>query len=177
MTIKTTALRLLGAALASGLGNTIVKSVVCTEARSARHLRDLDGSVYMRRWHVIREGSFASRVLEKLTGYSSIRLHHLLRGDHDRDLHNHPFTYRTFILDGSYAEEFKAARRQPLDFRFPAAGDTVQHGPDAFHRIDRVSEGGVWTLFAMTRNTREWGFLSKGRFVPSTRYLKTKGYR
>lgn len=149
-----------------------IRAVVARPRFEARHLYDRDGTCYMRRWHVIREGGLASRVLERLTGYSSIRLHHLTRADHDRDLHNHPFSYRTFVLQGYYAEEFKV-RQGKTHRHVISEGQTAGVAPPSmFHRIDSVSSGGVWTLFCMTRNTGEWGFLSKGRFVPSSKYLK-----
>lgn len=137
----------------------------------ARHLYDRDGTRYMRRWNVISEGGRASRVLEKLTGYASIRLHHITREDHDRDLHNHPFSYRTFVLHGFYTEEVKR-RQSRVTLRETHEGCTSTLGPLQFHRVTEVGPGGVWTLFCMTRNTGRWGFLKDGRFVPSTTYLK-----
>lgn len=174
MTIKDTALRLTARFLATGLGNTIIKAVAFRDP--ARHLYASDRELYMSRWHVVREGTFASRVLQKLTGYSAIRLHHTHRSDQGRDLHNHPFTYRTFVLDGHYVEAFKPALRKPLQCRTLWAGSTARHDRHAFHRISAVSTRGVWTLFCMTRNMGEWGFLRDSRYVPSARYLKARGF-
>lgn len=47
--------------------------------------------VYMRRW-----------ILH--TPFGDLRLHHILRSDHDRDLHDHPFDFWTFLLTGGYTE-------------------------------------------------------------------------
>lgn len=141
----------------------------------ARYLYDRDGTCYMRRWHIIREGTFASRVLQRLTGYASIRLHHLLREDHDREPHNHPFNYRTFVLDGYYTEAYR--KRQGKDvLRDVLAGETATGNAEVFHRITEVAAGGVWTLFCMTPNTDAWGFLSKGKYVPSAKYLARNGF-
>lgn len=140
-----------------------------------RHLRDLDGGLYMGRWRVIDEGTLASRLLELLTGYASCRVHHIMREDHDRDLHNHPFRYRTFVLDGFYAERLTDIDNYQRGDLL-VAGDTGTGSPDKFHRITVVPPEGVWTLFFMSRNTGEWGFLADGKFVSSTRYLLRKGY-
>lgn len=146
-------------------------------ARPARDLFDRDGSCYMRRWRIVDEGTLASRVLQALTGYSSIRLHHILKADHDRDLHNHPFDYRTFVLRGFYAETYKDGRgNRKVQRRVVEPGEAAALPGVAFHRIAYVPPGGVWTLFCMTRNTGTWGFNVDGKFVPSTTYLLRKGY-
>lgn len=162
--------------LASRFGAWAVKTIAFRDP--ARHLYDLDGSCYMGRWHVVREGSFASRVLERLTGYASIRLHQIMRADHDRDLHNHPFDYRTFVVGGYYSEQYQLpGTGQRVKARSIVIGETAATKADTFHRISSVSPGGVWTLFCMTRNTYIWGFKVKGRFVKSDAYLKRRGYR
>lgn len=162
------------------------------------HLHDLDGSLYMGRWSVVDEfkrvngkdtnrRTLLSRVLEKLTGYTAIRLHHIARADHDRDLHNHPFNYRTFILKGNYAEEYERLpfpqwpdalqNLRPIrDYRWVHRGASVTGGEGHYHRIDQMPTEGVWTLFCMTRNTNEWGFKVDGQHVPSRRYFRMKGY-
>src|SRR5690606_23076235 len=100
---------------------------------------------------------------------SSVRLHLIMRPDHDRDLHNHPFEYRTFVLSGYYAEDYQS-RDVWTDENFPRlvpeirtrtafAGDTLtSYSTLGFHRIRQVSPGGVMTLFFMTDNWGEWGF-------------------
>jgi hypothetical protein len=101
--LKAIGLRLFGAAVSSRPGAALLKRYAFRTP--LRHLHDLDGGLYMGRWAVINEGTLGSRILERLTGYSSVRLHKIMRPDHDRDLHNHPFTYRTFVVRGFYVEE------------------------------------------------------------------------
>lgn len=50
------------------------------------------GSLYMRRWRFIS------------TPWFGVRLHHIVRSDNDRELHDHPFTFLSFILAGGYFE-------------------------------------------------------------------------
>jgi len=170
--MKQLALRLLGAALASPTGVRVIKARAFRDP--ARHLFDLDSELYMARWHVIREDSLASRVLEWLTGYSSIRLHRIMRADNDRDLHNHPFSYRTFVLQGFYAEERQAVQDSTLT-QWLCSGDTVSTDAASFHRIADVSYTGVWTLFCMTRDAGTWGFSVDGQFIDSRTYFKIRG--
>ena len=155
----------------------------------------MDGSLYMGRWRVVdeikqvpsridldtctayHERTLGSRILEKLTGYRSVRLHHINRPDHDRDLHNHPFEYRTFICNGWYSEVYaNAPSREEWDYRFLFKGDSGVGSNTKWHRIDWVSAGGVWTLFCMTENTEEWGFDTPDGYVESREYFRRRGY-
>lgn len=84
----------------------------------------------------------------------SIRIHHIKRPDADPFLHDHPWNWRTIILRGGYFEEDVFG-----NLRARVAGDTVKATAETFHRIDSVSEGGVWTLFIMGRRRNRWGFM------------------
>lgn len=122
---------------------------------------------YMTRFWIVKPGGLASWLLTKLTGYESIRLHHIIQPDHDRDLHSHPFKYRTFVLRGYYIEQ------TPGGYAVHQAGDTAKGG--GYHRIFRVSKGGVWTLFCMGPNKgvpgdSGWGFLVNGKHVRREEY-------
>lgn len=167
--------KLIAKALATQLGMRLIG--VRIAAMPPHHdLHDADGTLYMGRWRVVDEDTRAGWWLERLTGYASIRLHRIMRPDHDRDLHNHPFAYRTFILRGFYTETYADGLDGAPCGRGLLRGDTATGSPRHYHRIDAVSEGGVWTLFCMTRNTDKWGFAVGGRFVEATRYLLRHGY-
>jgi hypothetical protein len=142
-----------------------------------RHIHDRDGSLYMGRWRVVDEGTFGSRLLRFFTGYSSVRMHHIMRPDHDRALHNHPFTYRTFIMRGWYDEERQRGRYGMVRDHAHGPGDSSHLTPQHYHRISSVSPGGVWTLFFMTPNTSLWGFNVNGQHLDSVRYLLLNGYK
>jgi hypothetical protein len=96
----------------------------------------------------------------------SMRIHHIKRADDGRELHDHPFDYRTIILHGWYKEE-NVFGEQAL--RWP--GETRASRAQTFHRIANVSEGGVWTLFIMGPRINDWGFLVAGRKVYWKTYL------
>jgi hypothetical protein len=182
--------RLLARALGTAAGFWLVKRAALH--RHHGHLYDKGGPLYMGRWRVIdefkrdiygrytTERTLSSRVLEKLTGYTAIRLHHIVREDRDRHLHNHPFDFRTFILHGWYVEEregWKYFWGGPCtDTTTLRAGDTGDGRHGTYHRIREVSEGGVWTLFCMTRNTDKWGFKVDGQHEDSVRYFLRRKY-
>lgn len=146
-----------------------------------KNLYDLDGSLYMGRWSIINEGTWAGRLLEKLTGFASVRLHWIRRADHDRDLHNHPFSYRSLILKGWYTEEYDEPTGVGDDARFIGlrtvkAGEWAEGHADKFHRIAAMPKKGVWTLFFMSKNTGVWGFNRGMEFIPSKEYFLQLGY-
>jgi hypothetical protein len=131
--------------------------------------------LYMGRWCVVNRGSFGSWLLKLVSGYESCRLHYIARPDHDRDLHNHPFRYRTFILSGWYRSVV-----QPVGWALPYvaerlnAGDSDSMDVGDWHRIALMHPSGVWTLFFMTDNTEEWGFLTQEGYVESREYFRRK---
>lgn len=101
----------------------------------------------------------------------SIRVHHILREDLGRYLHDHPWNARTIILRGWYVERRLAAdlgslyegeRHALLRMR----GDTATLKFGEYHEIASVSSGGVWTLFICGEYQGDWGFLVNGKKVP-----------
>lgn len=102
---------------------------------------------------------------------TSARVHHILRPDNARDPHNHPRGWRTIVLKGWYLEE----RDDGEHLR--CAGDTAALDANEFHRITRVSAGGVYTLFITGPYVHQWGFrLPDGSFVKRREYQQKTGY-
>lgn len=179
---------LIGKFVSSRVGFAMLKAYAFRTP--AKHLYDHDGSLYMGRWRIVDEGSRGSKILAILTGYTHIRLHHICRADHDRELHNHPFDYRTYIAQGFYAEQYEepawqlsgagepwyvSGKRQ--GYRFVHAGRTATGNQNKFHRIDLIPTGGVWTMFCMKPDSGLWGFRGDDDvFIESHDYFKLKGY-
>jgi hypothetical protein len=99
----------------------------------------------------------------------SIRVHHILRKDVDRDQHNHPFDARTIILKGWYVEERDDRKPKVILCK---AGYTGTINRDDFHRIEEVSDGGVWTMFIIFKfyGNKNWGFNTPNGYVPTEEY-------
>jgi len=142
------------------------------------HINGDDGSVYMERYWLFNPyqpntGGAGRRWGDRLP---SIRLHRIMREDQDRNLHDHPWDARTFILRGWYREE---RPRRPCGMSnwtptYPVMrepGDTARLNFGEYHRIVEVAPGGVWTLFVTWRKRGTWGFLVDGHKVPWRDYL------
>jgi hypothetical protein len=84
----------------------------------------------------------------------TVRVHHILRPDADPYLHDHPWNWRAVILSGWYEEEDVFGQCW-----IHLQGETRPAYAETFHRINRVSHGGVWTLFIMGRKRQRWGFM------------------
>ena len=97
----------------------------------------------------------------------NIFIHKFLKSDPD-DLHDHPWSYFTFILSGGYWETTPEGRfwRGPGHFRFCRA--------DSLHRIELRPGVTCWTVFMPFAKEREWGFVSKGQWIQWERYLKER---
>lgn len=95
-------------------------------------------------------------------------IHEFKKSDED-DLHDHPWSFFTFIIKGEYDETTTKGtfRRKPFQMRW--------HSAKAFHRVKLINEHPVWTLFVMGPKKRgEWGFLSDGKWVESEKYLRER---
>lgn len=96
----------------------------------------------------------------------SIRIHHIVQPDQDRDMHDHPWNARTIILRGVYEEQRAGEKTY---FRCP--GDTASLQFGEYHRITYVPDEGVWTVFITGKYRGTWGFLVDGVKVQWRRYL------
>lgn len=102
-------------------------------------------SPYMHRWWLIPRNRFFN-----------IYLHHFLRSDDDRALHDHPWWNLSILLDGRYVEHTIAAGGVNVRTE-RRAGEVKLRGARAAHRIELV-DGPCWTLFITGPRIREWGF-------------------
>lgn len=103
----------------------------------------------------------------------NIRIHHIMRPDQDRDLHDHPWNAKTFILEGWYVEE-RFVNKDINDLKYDIerrAGGTASLKYGEYHRIKEISDGGVWTLFISGKYQGTWGFWVNGAKVQWRKYL------
>jgi hypothetical protein len=127
-----------------------------------------DDKLYMRRWWLFNPypGESTGDGLPRFRWLPSVRVHHIVRPDRDRNLHDHPWSARTIILDGWYVEK-RDDRRAYL--RSP--GDTASIRHNEFHTITAVDKAhGAVTLFITWGYRHTWGFK-----VPYREYLEGTG--
>lgn len=161
------------------------------------HIMSADGAeMYMGRWWLFNPYSRETHKPALWWCPWSFRIHHIMRPDEDRDLHDHPWNARTIILRGNYTEQRPASEGWKTDFLatlMPDAdpkfitwvmsgttefitrntGDTAQLLHGEYHRIDEVSPSGVITLFITSKWRGDWGFLVNGVKVPWRTYTGT----
>lgn len=149
-------------------------------AAKRRPLRSIaiDGDEYLRRYYVC--GRFLPDYFngKPLLGFLpfTVYLHHFIRPDRDRELHNHPWDQSiSVILTGGYDEE--RLYGHTFDGETVAGGEVLEedYGPGAinvidandFHRVSALkADVETWTLFITGRKTQTWGFrLNDGKFV------------
>ena len=137
--------------------------------RRAQHTPYTHLEGYMERWWLLNPYDNRTYGTKHPWFPFSARIHHILREDFDRHLHDHPWNARTFILRGWYdeiREDGRLIRRE--------RGDTARLNFGEFHAIREVSPGGVWTLFITSRYRGTWGFKVDGKKIPYREYLAEK---
>ena len=111
-----------------------------------------------------RDDLYLDRLGIVTTPWFSIKLHRIYRPDRQRDLHDHPWNFVSFILRGSYVEDTPQGQRRRRWFNFKRAEDR--------HSIREVSRSPVWTLIYTGPKRRSWGFWRGGKFIPWRQYDK-----
>ena len=106
----------------------------------------------------------------------AIRLHHILRSDNDRHLHDHPFAFLSIVLRGGYYEERLARSYGKIELRrrvWRGPGSIAFRRATDFHQLHLPKYHGAscWTLFISFRAQQPWGFLVDGAKVLAKDYL------
>lgn len=120
----------------------------------AHHLGD-----YMHRW-IFR------------TPWGTLRLHHILRSDGDRHLHDHPFDFTSLLLTGGYTEFWQdwdmGGGMTVRERYFPRFSIVRKQAEDA-HRL--VLDRPLWTFVISGPKRRSWGFHTEKGWVYHLEYL------
>ncbi len=127
-----------------------------------------DGSTYLERYTLLNLGPTRGRVY----------LHRFLRGDEDRELHNHPWYALSLILVAGYLEERRrwTPEGDRVDVRRYRPGRFNVLAPHTFHRVE-LDRGPCWTLIATGPVVQSWGFWDRGtgRYLPWREFVRAKG--
>ena len=109
---------------------------------------------------------YLDRLTLLTTPWFSVKLHKIYRPDQQRDLHDHPWSFLSFVLRGSYVEDTPGGDKKCRWWNFKKAEDS--------HSIKSVSRSPVWTLVFCGRRRRIWGFQVDGvkRWLPWNEYEK-----
>ena len=167
-------MNLLWKVLAAVISRPLIANWIISRAQRTPYspIMSRDGpALYMDRWWVLNpygKDAAGQTLPAKHQWLPSIRVHHICLPDDDQHEHDHPWDARTIILRGWYLEE---RRSLGLPAREMEAGMTAAICAGDYHRITRVSEGGVYTLFFTWRNVEDWGFNVDGQKVNWRQYL------
>lgn len=121
---------------------------------------------YLRRWYLLPRNPICN-----------IYLHHFLRDDDDRALHDHPWAWASLLLRGSYIEHTIAAggvhhkrtrmvgswkfslpsRAHRIELNKIPSGAMIATGRDTWATFDYQPQP-CWTLFITGPRVRDWGF-------------------
>ena len=104
-------------------------------------------------------------------------VHKFLKSDPD-EVHDHPWPYCTIILRGGYWEwrpiMNNVGRQIGERVQWKGAGEIrFGHSTD-YHRIELEPGVTPWTLFIPVPKIREWGFLTKNKWIQHEEYFKQR---
>lgn len=116
-----------------------------------------EGDLYMRRWRIGPQS------------WPGLRLHNIVRSDRDRELHDHPFWFVSFIFRGGYIENYPDGTSRT--FTAPAI---VFRTAREFHRLDLIDGKPAWTLVLRGAYRRAWGFAAMN-WIPWRQFVSAKG--
>lgn len=114
---------------------------------------------YMKRWFLSRDEGKGRRYL-----------HHILRADDDRALHDHPWWNISIVLIGGYVEVEPRRNGDPVLIRkWRGPGSVVFRRASQRHRIElpdpefpdhpvKTAPLSCWSLFITGPKSRDWGF-------------------
>lgn len=121
-----------------------------------KEIKSKGGKLHFRRWQILK------------TPWFSIWLHGIYAADEDKHLHNHPWDFKSMVLKGSYIEETQHGfiTQKPLKFN--------SRNGNSFHKIHKLLTPVVYTIFFVTKQKRQWGYLVDGDFIDNETYRKMK---
>lgn len=130
-----------------------VAALVLPWAWRLKRIPNCDGSAYLTRL-IILEWADGSKLM----------LHKFHSSDHDRDLHDHPWAFKTFILWRGYIEHHAGGSRR----RYP--GMLLQRPAQWRHRVELIKGKPAWTLVFTGPKVREWGYHTPAGWVSHTEW-------
>lgn len=137
--------------------------------RRFRYVVHINGDKYLIRY---RPFFWVRRHWPRIGWLRGLYLHHILRSDRARELHDHPFDFSTRVLWGGYWEHLLVNGEEVRVWRKP--GTVIFHRAEDLHRLELEDGRQTWTLFWCGPKYREWGFLTKDGWVDEATYHESQ---
>jgi hypothetical protein len=99
----------------------------------------------------------------------SLRIHHWLSSDDDRNFHDHPWWFLTFVIRGGYTDVNPLGRERVGRW-------SVKFRPALHRHTVEVDTGGCWTILLCGPILRSWGFWVKEKFLKANKYFYQWGH-
>lgn len=129
------------------------------------------------------EGPMMTRHRLVQTPWFGVYVHEIHRPDRDRHVHDHPWTFATFILSGGYTEVAVPVRDAVMLAAMGTTNSTRRmwrrftfhrFPRDHAHFIDSIS-GRLITFVFVGRRAQDWGFYTPDGFVAWREYISATG--
>lgn len=150
----------IGTNSAEGRLMRMFSNLTCAGLDRMRHftITDGHGDPYLTRYFV-----------EDYPDGSGIFLHRIHRSDADREMHDHPWNFRSFIVEGGYVEHTADGQRHTY-----TPGMWNETKADKVHRLELLARP-TWTIVFHGPKIRDWGFVGEdGKWVHNETYLAQK---
>lgn len=131
------------------------------DSRAPDALIGTEGDTYLERWWVIPRNRLFN-----------VYLHHFLRSDDPRALHDHPWINASILLQGRYTEHTIAAGGVNHRAEY-VIGAVKFRGARYAHRIE-LTNGACWSLFITGPSMRSWGFHCPAGWRPWREFVDPK---
>lgn len=97
------------------------------------------------------------------TPWGGLYLHHMIRSDYERALHDHPWDFTSVVLKGGYYELTGSNDPQQGKIICNLPGDVLHRTAAWKHRVilAKGKDGKLvkcWTLVFVHKKSRDWGF-------------------
>lgn len=101
----------------------------------------------------------------------AIKIHKIILSD-DHCLHDHPWTFYSFIIKGGYWEHTPPVNQHKIDItktydgiesvkKWIAPGSFIKRPAHWIHRLEIPEDKPCWTFVITMKKNREWGFFTK----------------
>lgn len=127
-----------------------------------KEIKSRTGVVHFRRYRLLS------------TPWLRIYIHKICQSDQDKHMHDHPWSFFSFLLWGSYQEwsAFAPNWNSVKEQVFPAYSLVRHHRTDA-HRI-RLLTPHVWSFVVAWGKTYPWGYQTEHGWMDHERYREWK---
>lgn len=128
---------------------------------------------FMQGFDIGTEGDpYLDRLRIVQTPWFGIYLHHIHRPDVDRDPHDHPWTFASLVLAGSYEEKVWPDKRCSQTYRTRTRRRWTVRTTRlrSAHMITSI-DGMLWTLVITGPRVHHWGFWTPDGFTEWEKYV------